>query len=155
MNDKTGSGIEVGRDVPRMRTLLDTNWFWQRIRSVKRRLVTARTAHAGVDRQSRIEKQRPSEFDPFSGYRKLRSRHIFGQRLENPLRLLQQSSVLIRGCNEQNRKWRHDARCVKGKLGHLRPPNIDHGRGSAIGKRWQTLFKAVLCEHERIGPREA
>jgi hypothetical protein len=65
-----------------------THWFWQRIRSVKRRLVAARTAHVGVDRKSRIEKQRPPEFDAFSRYRKLRSCHIFGQRLENPLRLL-------------------------------------------------------------------
>src|SRR5215470_9432442 len=28
MNDKTRSGIQVGRGVPRMRTLLDTRWFW-------------------------------------------------------------------------------------------------------------------------------
>jgi hypothetical protein len=61
MNDKTRPGIEVGRDVTRMGTLLDTHRFWQRIRPVKRRLVTARTAHVGVDRQSRIEKQRPPE----------------------------------------------------------------------------------------------
>ena len=28
MNDKTHPGIEVGRDVTRMETLLDTHWFW-------------------------------------------------------------------------------------------------------------------------------
>src|SRR5215831_12689134 len=134
MNDKTGSGIEAGRDVPRMRTLLDTNWFWQRIRSVKRRLVTARTAHTGVDRQSRIKKQRPPEFDPISRYRKLRSRHIFGQWLKDPLRLLQQHGVVRRDHHKENREGRRYASGVQAKLGHLGPPNIDPrpARGSQI-----------------------
>src|SRR5215467_16007018 len=104
--------------------------------------MTARTAHIGVDRQSRIEKQRPPEFDAFPGYWKLRSRHVFGQGLENFLRLPQQRGVVRRGRHTQNRKGRRDTSCVERKLGHLRPPNsIPWVRDR---ESQQTPFKAVL-----------
>src|SRR5215469_12276163 len=35
MNDKTRSGIEVGRDMTWMGTLPDTDWFWQRVGPIK------------------------------------------------------------------------------------------------------------------------
>src|SRR6266852_667524 len=125
MNDETRPGVEVGWDVTRVHTLFDTDWFWQRVGSVKRRLVTARTAHVGVDSQSRIEEQRPAELDAFSCYRKLRGCHVLGQRLENLLRLFQQRSVLCRGRRKQDREARRDACRIEVKLGHCRLPAVD------------------------------
>src|SRR5947209_3561538 len=64
-----GDGLSASKD--------GRNVVNQQARKLTLPLVTARTAHIGVDRQSRIEKQRPPEFDAFPGYRKLRSCHIF------------------------------------------------------------------------------
>src|SRR5262249_53760118 len=75
------------------------------------------------------------------------------QCLENPLRLLQQGSVLGRGCKEQNRKRRRDARCVEGKLAHLGPPNIDHAVDRPSGKLGRRCLRQFYEARERTGPR--
>jgi hypothetical protein len=113
MNDKTRPRIEVGRYVTGMRTLFDTCGLWQRVGSVKRRLVTARTAHVGVYRPPRIKEKRPPELDALLCYRKLCDCHVLGQRLENLFRLLQQRSVVRGGYGKQDGEAGRDARCVK------------------------------------------
>src|SRR5215472_10937869 len=112
--------------------------------------MTARTAHAGVDRQSRIKKQRPSEFDAFRRYWKLGTSHIFGERPENLLRLLQQHGVIRHGCNKENHEGRRYASCVQAKLGHLGPPNIDPrlDRGSEIGRLSKRCLRQFYATSE-------
>src|ERR1700680_695522 len=55
VDDVQCSTIEDGRSVARMRALLDTDRSRQGVGSVKRRLMTARTAHVSINGQSRIE----------------------------------------------------------------------------------------------------
>ena len=56
VNDVQCSSIQHCRGIARVRTLLHTDGFRASVSSVKRRLMTARTAHISVDGQSRIEK---------------------------------------------------------------------------------------------------
>src|SRR5262249_2398301 len=63
VNDEIEPGIEDCRGMTRMRSLPDTDRLGQPVRSVARWLMATGTSEIGVDRQSRIEEEQPTEID--------------------------------------------------------------------------------------------
>jgi len=122
-----------------MRTLLHTDGSRTSIGSVKRRLMTARTAHI-PSMVSRDQKIATAKFDAFSLYRKLRAREILGQRLEDLLRLFRQRSVLCRGRGKQDREARGDARRIEMKAWPSSPSDGRPARGSESGRVQRVQF---------------
>src|SRR5215813_9440614 len=76
VNDEIEPGIEDCWGMARMRSLPDTDRLGQPVRSVARWLMATGTTEIGVDRQSRIEEEQPTEIDTLRCNWRLRGRHI-------------------------------------------------------------------------------
>src|SRR6516164_7678330 len=102
VNDEIEPGIEDCRGMARMRSLPDTDRLGQPVRSVAFWLMATGTTEIGVERQSRIEEEQPTEIDTLGRNRRVRRRHIPRKRLKQPLSLLEPLGFALRcGCRRK------------------------------------------------------
>src|SRR5262245_21793318 len=125
VNDEIEPGIEDRRGMAWMRSLPDADRLGQPVRSVARWLMATGTTEIGVDRQSRIEKEQPTEIDTLRRNRRVRRRHIPRKRLKQSLSLLEPLRFALRcGCRHNDDQQR-DTGEAEVYLHHLSPSAIN------------------------------
>src|SRR5262249_56061862 len=103
----------------------DEGGLGEGVRSVAGWLMATGTTEIGVDRQSRIEEQQPTEIDTLRRNRRVRPRHIPRKRLKQSLSLLEPLDFALRcGCR-RNDAQQHDASEPEVYLHRLSPSAIN------------------------------
>src|SRR6516162_4769487 len=103
------------------------------------------TTEIGVERQSRIEEEQPTEIDTLGRNRRVRRRHIPRKRLKQPLSLLEPLGFALRcGCRRKDAQER-DASETEVQLHRPYPsPATASGLRSADGAMFDETDRASL-----------